>query len=234
MTEKKPVDAPKSKRQRKGRSEGKSKGQGKTKSRRKNLGEFAGSEKRAKGSTTKRPARKSKGEAESAASPQAQSTPRRPTNIDSRLRDELDRATSEDTIEAVVMIRQDAPRVAGPASKATTGEESPGTKPDETEKRNPTKVRSIGAREGSPPPAAEGESSERAEGAVPSESEQEEYDRDLVARIAEETGEEPIEVQYMPRLGAVYLKARKRLVERLIEEDDVSSATSVNVDIELL
>ncbi len=49
----------------------------------------------------------------------------------------------------------------------------------------------------------------------------------VVDRVVEAAHQEPSQVRFLPNLGAVYLKGSPQLVRRLLEADEVQSASSM-------
>lgn len=48
----------------------------------------------------------------------------------------------------------------------------------------------------------------------------------LIDRVAQHVGEHPSEIRHLPKLGVLYLRGSRRLIQRLLEQKEVRSASS--------
>ncbi|MBI3469701.1 MAG: hypothetical protein HY000_42425 [Planctomycetes bacterium] len=56
----------------------------------------------------------------------------------------------------------------------------------------------------------------------------------VLERVSQSLRQRPTEVRFMPNLGVMYLKASGRLVRRLLEENEVISASANEAEIKAL
>jgi len=53
----------------------------------------------------------------------------------------------------------------------------------------------------------------------------------LIDRVTEQLKQPPVEVRFMPRLGALFVKGSGKLVRQLLEQDEVISASANEAEI---